>query len=344
MRALYKSAPGPDTSRLENRPIPPITPTDNVRVNVLACAVCGMDVHILHGKFDCTPPFVMGHEFVGIVETVGPGVTSVQPGDRVVAQPHLYTCGTCPLCQNGFSQYCAHKQTLGIHRDGAMAEYVSLPAAALHKIPRSIPDALACLVEPMTILVDDVIDYPKLQPGETVVIIGAGQIAQLAVVAAKSAGARVFVSGTPNSAALRLPAALKLGADAVSGGGEEEVLARVMDMTGGQGADLVVETSGSEAGIRTGIRLLRVGGRMSVMGLTRRDTVSIPWDVCLKKMIDLQFHMMSNYTAMDRAADIFAHYPHDLSPLVTHIEPLENWQFVFDELTDGKGIKGVLTL
>ncbi|MEG2959425.1 MAG: alcohol dehydrogenase catalytic domain-containing protein, partial [Oscillospiraceae bacterium] len=71
MRALYKSAPGADTSRLEDRPIPQLTPTDNVRVKVLACAVCGMDVHILHGKFACTPPFVMGHEFVGIVETVG---------------------------------------------------------------------------------------------------------------------------------------------------------------------------------------------------------------------------------------------------------------------------------
>lgn len=84
MKALYKYAPGGGTSRLEDRPIPQITPLDNVRVRVSACAVCGMDIHIYHGKFACDPPFVMGHEFVGRVESVGPEVTSVAPGSPVV--------------------------------------------------------------------------------------------------------------------------------------------------------------------------------------------------------------------------------------------------------------------
>ncbi len=177
MKTLYKYAPGARTSRLAERPVPELTPLDNVRVRVNDCAVCGMDLHIYSGKFACDPPFVMGHEFVGVVESVFPGVTSVAPGDRVVAQPHLYACGQCQTCRDGFPQYCRDKRSLGINRDGAMAEYVVLPERYLHKIPDSIPNPIACLLEPMTILVSDVVVYSGLKPGDTVVIAGAGQVA-----------------------------------------------------------------------------------------------------------------------------------------------------------------------
>ena len=312
MKALYKYAPGPDASRLEDRSIPELTPLDNVRVKVSACSVCGMDVHISHGKFPCDPPFIMGHEFVGIVESVGPGVTSVAPGDRVVAQPHLYACGHCPVCKDGFPQYCKDKRSLGINRDGAMAEYVALPDQYLHKIPDSIPDNLACLLEPMTILVSDVIVYPDLQPGETVVIIGAGQIAQLAVVAAKAGGAgRVIIAGVTHDKEMRLPTALSLGADVAVDSQTEDLVARVMELTGGRGADLVVEASGSEAGINNAIACLRVGGRMTILGGTKRDSIAVNWDAALKKMLTLQFHMMSDYKYMDKSIEIFASYPWD---------------------------------
>lgn len=345
MRALYKKGPGADASELLDRPIPQVDALDNVRVKVSACAVCGMDVHILHGKFKCAPPFVMGHEFVGRVETVGPGVTELKVGDRVVAQPHLYACGHCEMCRLGFPQYCAEKRSLGIERDGAMAEYVALPERYLHRVPDSIPDELCCLLEPMTILVSDVIVYSKLRPGESVLIVGAGQIAQLAVVAAVAAGAgQVIVSGVAGDAEVRLPAARALGADAVLNSMEEDVAERVLELTGGRGVDLVVEASGAEAGINAGLAALRTGGRMCVLGGTKRDSVQVHWDAALRKMLRVDFHMMSDYQYMDRAIEIFAHPPRDLSPLVTHVAPLEDWARIFDELTQGKGIKAVLTL
>ncbi|MCI8817487.1 MAG: alcohol dehydrogenase catalytic domain-containing protein [Angelakisella sp.] len=345
MKALYKYAPGGGTSRLEDRPIPQITPLDNVRVRVSACAVCGMDIHIYHGKFACDPPFVMGHEFVGRVESVEPEVTSVAPGDRVVAQPHLYACGSCQSCRDGFPQYCPQKRSLGINRDGAMAEYVVLPDRYLHKVPDAIPDPLACLLEPMTILVGDVIAYSGLQPGDTVVITGAGQVAQLALIAAKAGGAgRVVMGGVTSDRTLRFPAALALGADAVVDSNTEDLSALVMKLTDGRGADLAIEASGSEAGINNAISCLRTGGRLTVLGLTRRDSVAVQWDTALRKMLTVRYHMMSNYRMMERSIEIFATYPRDLSPLVTHTMPLEEWKRMFDILSQGGGIKGVMKI
>ena len=345
MRALYKKGPGADVSELMDRPIPQVDSRDNIRVKVIACAVCGMDVHIMHGKFKCDPPFIMGHEFVGRVETVGPGASTLKVGDRVVAQPHLYACGHCEMCRRGFPQYCPEKRSLGINRDGAMAEYVVLPERYLHKVPDSIPDTLCCLLEPMTILVSDVMVYSKLRPGERVLITGAGQIAQLGIVAAKAAGAgTILVSGVTGDVPVRFPAALALGADVVIDAMKEDAAAKVMELTGGQGVDLVLEASGAEAGINAALAALRTGGRMCVLGGTKRDSIQVNWDVALRKMLRLEFHMMSDYQAMDKAIALFANPPCDLSPLVTHVAPLEDWARIFDELTQGKGIKAVLTL
>lgn len=341
MKALYKYAPGARTSRLEGRPVPEVTVLDNVRVRICDCAVCGMDLHIYNGKFPCDPPFIMGHEFVGVVESVFPGVTSVSPGDRVVAQPHLYACGECDLCRDGFPQYCKKKRSLGINRDGAMAEYVSLPDRYLHKIPDGIPNPIACLLEPMSILVGDI----DLRRGETVVIIGAGQVGQLAVVASKAAGAgKVILAGVTHDRSVRFPAALALGANVVVDSLTEDLSAVVMEQTGGRGADLVIEASGSEAGINNGIDSLRTGGRMTCLGLSHGERVSVRWDTAVRKMLTFHYHMMSDYRQMDRAIEIFSTYPRELTPLVTHIAPLEDWERVFDILTRGGGIKGVLNI
>lgn len=344
MKALYKYAPGGGTSRLEDRPIPELTPLDNVRVRVSACAVCGMDLHIYHGKFACDPPFIMGHEFVGRVDAVGPGVTAVAAGDRVVAQPHLYACGSCRMCRDGFPQYCPEKRSLGINRDGAMAEYVVLPDRYLHRVPDAIPDPLACAIEPMSILVGDLAES-GLKEGDTVVINGAGQVAQLALIAARAAGAgKVILAGVTHDRTMRFPAALALGADAVVDSNTEDLTAQVMALTQGRGADLAIEASGSEAAINNAISCLRTGGRLTALGLTRRDSAAVQWDTALRKMLTVRFHMMSDYRLMDRAIEIFATYPRDLSPLITHTMPLEEWKRMFATLSQGGGIKGVFKI
>lgn len=347
MKALYKSAPGPHTSSLVDRPVPQLNERDNVRVKVQACTVCGMDVHIHHGKFPCDPPFIMGHEMVGTVESLGSNTTGrLKVGDRVVSQPHLYACGICDQCKNGLPQFCADKRSLGISRDGAMAEFVVIPEEYLHKIPACIPDELACLLEPFTILVSDVLVYGALERGETVAVIGAGQIGQLAVVAARAGGAsKVFVTGAANDAEMRLPAALRLGADLAINSQTEDTVGIIMEQTGGKGVDLVVECSGNVHGINNGLAVLRAGGRMTVLGGSKQESIAVNWDVALKKALDLRFHMMSDYQHMNRAIDIFAGYTHgDLSALISHQANLEDWEAIFELLTAGKGIKACLKI
>ncbi len=346
MKAVYKETEGAYTARLTERPIPALTEQDNVLIRVRACTTCGLDMHIWQGKLrDCRPPIIMGHEFVGtIVETVGESL-GFSVGERVICQPHLYACGHCEACRLGYPQFCRGRRSLGIQRDGALAEYVAVPARYLHRVPDNLPDEFSCLAEPFTISVSDVLVHADLTPGESVLIIGAGQVAQLALVAARCGGAsRVFLSGVEADASLRLPAAAALGADLVINSSRGDPVEAILRATHGRGVDLVVEASGSPAGIAAGIKALRPGGRMAVLGATKQPSVLIPWDAALRKAVTLQFNMMSDYTHMERALALLAAFPGDLSPLITHRRPLAEWEQCFTELRDQQGIKGLITI
>lgn len=344
MKALYKYAPGSHTTELREMEPPKIINPDDVKIAVSHVAVCGMDVHIYHGRFACEPPFVMGHEFVGKIVELGPEVKDFSLGERVVAQPHHNACGRCNACSAGASQLCQHKKSLGISRDGAMAEFVVISAKYLHRIPEVIPDVLATLIEPMTLVVDD-FARAGFKKGDTVTIIGAGQVALLAVVAAKAAGAsKIFIVGIEQDIPLRLKAALKLGADYTFVSGKDDIRKEILALTENRGVDMVVDASGSEDGIATAIDIVKICGTLSLLGLTRKPTIAVSWDTMLKKILKLQFNMMSDYAAIGKAIEIFAHPPRDLFPLISHIAPLEDWKAVFDELSAGKGIKAVFTI
>ncbi len=343
MKALYKFAPGAGKLELTDRPLPQMNERDNALVRVAACAVCGMDHRIYHGTYPCRPPFIMGHELVGTVERAMDGVTEVKPGDRVVLQPHLYFCGSCAPCQMGLTQFCRDKRSVGIDRDGAMTEYVAVPAAFLHRIPDAIPDRLACLIEPFSMIYGNIVPVIRAAEAKNIVIIGAGQVGMLALAAAKSAGAeRVIMSGTGRDVGYRFSVAQKLGAAETINSEEESLLDRVMCLTDGAGADVVLDASGSEEGIWQGMQALRHGGTFIAMGMTRRETIPIHWDACLKKALHINFHMQSNYQYMDEAIQAFAHPYTDLSVLITREAPLSQWKELFDYMDTHDTLKNVL--
>jgi threonine dehydrogenase-like Zn-dependent dehydrogenase len=344
MKALYKYGPGEKEIELRELPVPAIRRDDDVLVKVARVALCGMDVHIYHGTFPCAPPFIMGHEFVGRVEKAGSAVSRLKPGDRVVAQPHHDACGICHACRSGLPQCCAERRSLGISKDGAMAEYIVVQDRYLHQVPDSVSDSIAAIIEPLSMIVDDLARV-GLAEHDTVAIIGAGQIAQLAVVAANAAKASlIVVVGAARDVPTHFPAAKALGADAALALGRDDVEAEIGRLTNGRGVDLVIEASGSEQGIETAIRVARIGGKLSLLGLTRKDHVPVAWDSLLKKRLSLHFNWMSDYSAMDETIAICANPPCRLDPLVTRVAPLEAWQSVFEEQTIGLGIKAVLTI
>lgn len=345
MKALYKSAPGPGNVSLQERPMATVDPVNNVLVRVDACAICGMDFHIYHGKFPCSPPFIMGHEFIGTVERVEGGSGAFRPGDRVTAQPHLYACGKCPACQIGLTQMCSQTRSLGIHRDGAMASHVAVPESSLHAVPQSVPDKQAAILEPFSMVVGNFGVPIREEAADTAVIMGAGQVGLLGVAAAKACGARqVILCGQTHDEVLGFPVARQLGVSAVLNTQKEDVAARVLDMTEGVGADVVLEASGAESAINAAIAMVKPGGLLSVMGGTRRDTISVRWDDCLRKAVRVWFHMKSNYQYMDLSIELLAEGRTDISPLITGEYPLDRWQEAFQAIEEKRCVKNVLYL
>ena len=126
MKAVYKETEGAYTACLTERPVPTLTKQDNVLIRVHACTTCGLDMHIWQGKLrDCRPPIIMGHEFVGTIVKAAGESLGFSVGERVICQPHLYACGHCEVCRLGYPQFCRSRRSLGIQRDGALAEYIA---------------------------------------------------------------------------------------------------------------------------------------------------------------------------------------------------------------------------
>ena len=131
---------------MEKRPLA----ADEVRIRVMACGVCGTDVHIYHGEAgsaEVTPPVVLGHEYAGIVEEVGADVKGLAPGDHVAVDPNIY-CGACTPCRDGKKQFCEHLQALGVTRDGGFAQYSAAPAAQCFKLAPELPFEAGAMAEP----------------------------------------------------------------------------------------------------------------------------------------------------------------------------------------------------
>lgn len=243
----------------------------------------------------------------------------------------------------GLTQFCADKRSIGINRDGAMAPYVAVPEKYLHKVPNNIPDKLACIIEPFSMVVGNFGIPIREEQAQTAVVIGAGQIGLLGVVAAKGYGIKqLIVSGVSNDLDFRFPTAKKLGANVLVDSTKENLTETVMELTNGVGARY--RPGGQRLpGRHQRCHLPGKAGRSHKRhGRNKKDAISVNWDAALKKAIRLHFHMMSNYQYMDEAIRIFADPYTDLSPLITREAPLKDWEEVFGLMAEGRGLKNVL--
>jgi threonine 3-dehydrogenase len=265
MRALIKAATG-QGFLLHNVPDPTIR-EDEVLIRVRRAGVCGTDVHIYDwddwARSRCKPPFVVGHEFAGDVVRVGALVTDVQIGDRVTAEGHI-VCGRCLLCRTGNSHVCPFTRIIGVDRDGCFAEYIAMPALNVWHLDDSISYDVGGIHDPMgnafhTVLTADV-------PGSTVLVTGCGPIGIFAVGICKAAGASRIIASDINDR--RLALAKGMGAhDTVH---PNEVEATVRRATDGLGVDIVLEMSGVPSAIHQGFALVRLGGRVQMLGIPAR--------------------------------------------------------------------------
>lgn len=251
--------------RLETVPWPE-PGANEVVVRVAACGICGSDVHFLEGMPVPAPlPLTLGHEPAGVVEAVGAGITAWRAGDRVAI--HLGAgCGTCPTCRGGNPSACRTQRSPGLQIDGAFAEAIRVPATCLVRVPDGVSLAAAavatdCVASPYHGLVC----RGRLAAGERVVVIGVGGLGAMAVRIAKVLGASRVIAVDLSPVAL--DRAAKLGADeCVRIAPGEDPAARIQLMTQG-GADLAIECVGRPDTVAAGVRSLRPGGRLVVVGV-----------------------------------------------------------------------------
>lgn len=275
MKAILKATA--EASSLEVREMPTPAPAPGeVLVKMKSTGICYTDISILNNKYKGRKPVpipvILGHEGAGVVAEVGRDVKNVTVGDRVGLEA-LWGCGTCVNCINGHKNMCTDWQHIGITCHGTFAEYIVVPAELAHRLPDSVSFVDAAFLEPMSLTVRT-LEHVKPMVGDTVAIIGPGSIGMFHLQAFKAAGAsKIIVIGIDQDA-IRFEIARKLGADEIINASHEDVAKRVRDLTGGLGADIVVETANSPSVLSFAIDIAAARGRIALFGLYPEATIS----------------------------------------------------------------------
>jgi 2-desacetyl-2-hydroxyethyl bacteriochlorophyllide A dehydrogenase len=323
-----------------------------VLVKVLAAGVCGTDLHIYtHGDWigkSPNPEVTMGHEFVGEVVEVGPGVEFEQKypevsshigvGSRVVAEPHI-PCGKCYWCLRGESNICADIGHLGVTRDGSFAEYMVIPADRCSLVPDEVPTVEAAEIEPVACAVRAV-RRSRMAVGSSVVVIGAGPMGQLTAQVARLAGAGFVLVSEPN--AKRREILEQNGFGHVVDPGGEDLETVTYQMTHGIGADIVFEVAGLSATVQQAIDITRHGGSIVQVGVpTERITVDI------RRLIIGELEIIGEHATQwdfGSAIEMVRDKKVDIGSIITHTLPLEQAvEGMHMAMEGGETVKVVLT-
>ena len=316
----------------------PRTPgLDEVRIHVAYCGVCGTDLHIFKGGMDkrVSIPQVIGHEMSGEIAEVGGNVRGWSVGDRVVVRP-LHPCGNCPACRAGHAHICYNLKFLGIDTPGAFQGSWTVPAHTLHRLPPNLPFDRAALIEPVAVACHDV-RLGEVKSGEEVVVIGGGPIGLLIALVAASIKARVLVSEVNP---FRLNLAREIGLEAVNPR-EVDLADLIGKRTGGAGADVVFEVSGSGAGAATMTQLVRSRGRIVIVAIfgeaPKVDLFRFFW-----RELRLRGARVYEAEDFDKAIALSASGALPLEHLISARQPLKDLQTVFEQIETSTDLMKVL--
>lgn len=236
-----------------------------------------------------------------------------------------------------------HEAIPGWGIDGAFTRFLKMPERLLHRIPDEMSYDTAAVVEPTANTVHDVIERAKVEAGDYVVVVGPGPIGLLAAMTARAGGARhTVVIGAAQDAAMRLPKARELGFETLVAGNGGSPLDVVLAATGGMGADLVIECSGSAAGIGSAVDLVRKKGRICAIGLTGKSSIPFPWDKAAFKVFDLIFNLSTSYTSWDRTINLIASGALQAGKVISHRLPLAEWEYAFRVIEAQRALKVLL--
>jgi L-iditol 2-dehydrogenase len=327
--------------RIEQAPVPKLEPGE-VLVRVGACGICGTDLKIVSGvyKGSWPPalPFIQGHEWAGTVAVLGEGVSGLQVGDRVAAENHK-GCGTCPNCRRGRYNLCEVARSqgkayklYGHSAQGAFAEYAARPAGLLHKLPDSVSFEEGTIVNQGALGLH-AIRRCRIEPGDTVAVIGPGLVGLITVQLAKAVGAtRVIVAGRGP----RLDLARELGADDVVDITSADTAEAVRALTDGRGADGAFECAGAPSAVVAAINCVKRGGRVAIVGLTGNKPVELNTDRLALDEVDV-FGVRSSPNAYPELINLIGAGKVNARKLVSRVYPLEQINDAFEAFRQREG-------
>ena len=339
MKALVKSRPVEGIWMVRDAPEPEVGVHD-VCIRIRKTAICGTDVHIYDwdewSRRTIPVPMIVGHEYFGVVEAIGAEVEAFRPGDRVSGEGHI-TCGFCRNCRAGRRHLCRHAVGVGVNRPGAFAERLVIPADNVYRIPDDVPDEIAAVFDPYGNATHTALSFDLV--GEDVLVTGAGPIGIMAAAIARHVGARHVVVTDVNEH--RLALAARMGATRVVNVGREDLRAVMRDLGMKEGFDVGLEMSGNGSAFRQMLETMNHGGKLALLGIMPGEQ-AIDWSqVVFKGLVLKGIYGREMYETWYKMVAMLQSGL-DLSPVVTHRFPIDDFQAAFDVMRSGRSGKVVL--
>ncbi|KAE8145375.1 chaperonin 10-like protein [Aspergillus avenaceus] len=332
--------------KFEDRPIPELRDSHDVLVNVKFTGICGSDVHYWEhgsiGQFVVKDPMVLGHESSGVISEVGSAVTGLKVGDRVAMEPGI-PCRRCEPCKDGKYNLCEKMAFAATPPyDGTLAKYYVLPEDFCYKLPENIDLQEAAVMEPLSVAVH-IVKQANVSPGQSVVVFGAGPVGLLCGNVARAFGASKIIAVDIQKG--RLEFAKTYTATAVFEPGKAPAMdnaRRIIEENNlGSGADVVIDASGAEPSVHTGIHVLRPGGTY-VQGGMGRSEMTFPIMAACTKELNIKGSFRYGSGDYKLAVGLVASGKVNVKELITGVVKFENAEQAFREVRAGEGIKTLI--
>ncbi|MDO8614001.1 MAG: alcohol dehydrogenase family protein [Dehalococcoidia bacterium] len=317
---------GPGQVQVEERPKPQMSESTDALVRVTTGAICGTDLHFYHGRAPMEPGFILGHEFVGVIEETGDGVRGFQPEDRVVGS-FMSSCGLCWFCRRGLLNKCTGGRIFGCgyafgDLAGSQAEYVLVPNAdfTLINVPNGLSDEQAIFAGDILTTGYFCAVEGGVKPGDVVAVVGCGPVGIFAQISARILGAAAVYGIDLEPSRLKLAAST--GSIAVNAS-EQDPLDAILEATEWRGADVVMECVGNEAALESALRLVRPAGTVCVVGVFIEDRVGLPLGDLWIKNVTLKGGLCNVQGHWEEVLSLVRHGRVDPTVIISHTLPLD---------------------
>jgi len=324
---------------MDEAPVPDFGPND-IRIKIMKTAICGTDVHIYNwdewSRKTISVPMIIGHEFVGTVEAMGSEVKDFKKGDRVSGEGHI-TCGYCRNCRAGKRHLCRNTIGVGVSRSGCFAEYLTIPAGNVFKVPDNINDDIAAILDPLGNATHTTLSFDMV--GEDVLITGAGPIGIMAVAIAKNVGARFVVITDVND--YRLNLAGKMGATRTLNVTRDNIAATMKELDMKEGFDVGLEMSGNPEAFGNMVDHMNYGGKIALLGIPPQAITVDMIQIVIKGLWLKGIYGREMFETWYKMATMLQG-DLDISAIITHRFHVDQYQEAFDVMRLGQSGKVLL--